>query len=76
MNAQKALRVVNLCLALDFLVVALLGVFHELVPWDLFTAVHPVAGFLLVALVATHLYLNRKWIVQTYLKKRSAKAEK
>ncbi len=76
MNAQKALRVVNLCLALDFLVVALLGIFHELVPWELFSTVHPVCGFLLVALVGIHIFLNRKWIVQTYLKKRGPKADK
>lgn len=70
MNNQKALRIVNACLAADFLVLAGFGVFNDLIPWDLFHIVHPLFGFFSIGLVALHLFLNRKWIRQSYFKKK------
>lgn len=68
MNKQKALRIVNVVLAIDFLLVALAGIFRAFIPYELFYRAHPIGGYLLAALVAVHVYLNWTWIKQNFLK--------
>ncbi len=79
MDKKKWLRVVNVLLALDFLGIAgsgiTQGVFGYPIPYELFRLAHPIGGYLLVALVATHLWLNWGWVKSTYFSKARTKAE-
>ena len=64
---QKALRIINLLLAIDFLVIAATAVFNnQIQATGLYFFFHAIPGFVLVALVITHIVLNRKWIKTTY----------
>lgn len=66
----KLLRIINVILALNLLVMATTGGLRDWIPYDVFRAIHRPAGFTLVVLVLVHLYLNRNWIKQNYLKKK------
>jgi len=68
MNKQKALKVVNAILALDFAVLILTVLFRSALPYELYQVAHPIPGYLLLVLVAAHLYLNWGWVKQNYLK--------
>ncbi|MBN2804693.1 MAG: DUF4405 domain-containing protein [Deltaproteobacteria bacterium] len=68
MNKQKMLKIVNPILALDFLMLALSGIFHEMVPYEIFEKAHPLLGFTLVILVTTHIILNWSWIASSMKK--------
>jgi len=70
----KLLRIVNVLLALNFLVSGITGVFNYWIPYDVFRAIHRPSGYLLIILILTHLYLNRNWIKQNYLKKKKKSA--
>ena len=67
-NKQKALKYVNPILAADFVLLAASGLFRSFIPYDIYRIVHPWMGYLLAALVATHIYLNWAWVKQNYLK--------
>lgn len=66
----KWLRIVNVILGLDFLMMATTGLLRDWIPYDVFRMIHKPAGYLLVFLVITHVYLNRNWIKQNYFKKK------
>lgn len=68
MNKQKALKIVNPILAVDFLLLVATVLLRPLLPYDFYRVAHPIPGVLLVALVATHIHLNWAWIKQNYLK--------
>ena len=72
----KGLKIVNVLLLVDFLVIVTTAVLHEiLIPRGIYEPLHVLPGFLLVALVAIHLILNRRWIKNTYFKKEKSKQE-
>lgn len=68
MNKQKALKVVNAVMAADFLLLILTVLFRAALPYDFYRIAHPATGFLLAALVGTHLHLNWGWVKQNYFK--------
>ena len=66
----KLLKTINLLLAVDFMILIITAILHEvLIPLGIYGPLHVIPGILLVVLVGTHLFLNRKWIKTTYLKK-------
>jgi|SaaInlStandDraft_4_1057021.scaffolds.fasta_scaffold97208_2 hypothetical protein len=68
---KKALKIVNILLAIDFIILASSGILHNLVvPTGLYPPLHIIPGFTLVTLVVIHLILNRKWIKATYFTKK------
>lgn len=62
MDKQRLLRVVNILMGIFFLVIALTGIFHELIPYAFYEKVHPAAGFIFTILAVMHLKLNWGWI--------------
>lgn len=65
------LKIINLLLAIDFLLIAVTAIFHNLiVQTGFYRSVHAYPGFVFLALVVTHLILNRKWIKTNYSKKK------
>lgn len=71
MNVKK-LRILNVFLALDFLVMAATGLLRDWIPYGVFRTIHRPAGYLLVLLIVSHVYLNWNWVRQNYLKKKKA----
>ena len=65
------LRILNPVIFILFTVQILTGLFHESIPEDLFEIFHEANGILIGVLVLFHLFLNRKWIANTYFKKKS-----
>ena len=67
----KALKVINLLLLIDFLLLGITAILNNRIQAaGLYYFVHAVPGFVFLALAATHLFLNRKWIKASYLSKR------
>ncbi len=61
------LKILNIILAADFAVIAVTASLHDIIiPSGFYEGVHVIPGFLLIALVVTHLVLNRKWIKTHY----------
>lgn len=73
MNKTSALKWINPLLALTFLVTAMGGMTRffapQLMDYELFRAIHPKFGIALVILAIMHIFLNGKWIMNTYFKK-------
>ncbi|MCK8059717.1 MULTISPECIES: hypothetical protein [unclassified Fusibacter] len=68
---MKMLKIVNAVLFIDFLLLILSVLFRPvLLSKGLYYPVHPIFGWTLVALVGSHLFLNRKWVKSTYFKKK------
>lgn len=55
MNEGKWLKAVNPILAILFAVQALTGFFHSVIPYNVFSKVHGVGGFILTLGVLLHL---------------------
>lgn len=68
MNKQKALKIVNTIMVIDFAVIAITAILHEIIiPTGIYDIVHAVPGFLLLALVIIHVYLNWAWVRKNIL---------
>lgn len=65
---MKALKVVNVLLLIDFVVVVGTAIAHKSIPYDLYQKVHVLPGLFLLVLVCIHLFFNRVWIKKTYFK--------
>lgn len=73
MKTARVLRIVNVILAVDFLIIAFTAIFHELIiPTGYYGQFHALPGFLFIILVLIHIILNRKWIKSNYLKKKES----
>ncbi len=74
MDKKRLLVPVNGLMALAFAFTALGGLVRffapDLLPYDAFRRVHPLAGILFVLLAALHIYLNGAWIRSTYFKRK------
>ncbi len=70
MQSKSVLKIVNFFLIIDFTVLGLSGILNSRIPYEIYSVVHPAAGFSFIILAALHITLNRKWIVQTYLKRK------
>lgn len=73
MDRQGLLKIVNIVLALAFLMTAVGGVVRffapDLMPYELFRAVHPLFGLAFVTLACIHIFLNFNWIKSAYMRK-------
>ncbi|MBN1981948.1 MAG: DUF4405 domain-containing protein [Chitinivibrionales bacterium] len=74
MKKSELLRITNIFLALVFVIQAGGGIIYEtigLIPYEVFSMVHGKAGYVFVALVIAHLYLNWNWIKSNILVKKN-----
>jgi len=68
---MKSLRIVNVLLGIDFLIIAVTALFNNPIQYTgYYYFVHAIPGFIFLALVLIHLYLNRRWIKNNYTKKK------
>jgi len=65
-NKKSMLRMINLLLFFNFILVATSGLWHELISHNLYEKLHVIPGFSLIALVVAHLVLNAGWIKQIF----------
>jgi hypothetical protein len=74
MNKVKALKYVNIIMAVLFVMVALPGMlqsqFPGIIDYGTFRRVHPLAGNLFVLAAIAHIYLNFNWIKANILKRK------
>ncbi len=73
MEKQRLLKIVNILLAIAFLMTATGGVVRffapDVIPYELFRSVHPIFGLTLVLLAGIHIFLNFNWIKSAYFHK-------
>lgn len=67
----KLLKIINPILAILFIGQAFSGIFHAVIPYEVFEKVHGSAGYLLAAAVTVHVVLNWNWIKVNFLRPRS-----
>lgn len=72
MNKQTALKIVNPLLGLFTLIQVITGIFHSLIPYDVFIPLHTVTGYLMAIFAGIHIYLNWNWIKANMFKKKAA----
>ena len=70
MNRKKLLKIVNICLGLLFLNMAITGLSADLIPYDIYRVVHAQVGKAFVLFAIAHITLNWGWIKNTLLKKK------
>lgn len=78
MNKQKILKLINLLLILDWLVVVLSILFYRFIPSALQGSIilyetHWIGGIIFILLTIIHFSLNFKWVKSTYFKHRKEK---
>ena len=75
MTQKKALKIVNLIIAVDFLIILLTALFNiRIYATGLYFYFHAIPGIILAVLIGLHLFLNRAWIKNTYFKKKDSAA--
>jgi hypothetical protein len=74
MTKQQLLKPVNAILACDFLCLACTAMLDDVLPREVFRRVHPMFGLILIACVASHVFLNWAWIKNTMLKRAKSAA--
>ena len=71
MKKADLLKIVNIFLALDFLIIAGTALLRDfIIETGYYRQFHAYPGFILIVLVAIHLFLNWKWVKTTYFKKK------
>lgn len=71
MSKQKALKLVNLGLALTFICVAISAILKmaDLIPEKIYGFIHVLPGLAMIVFAIIHINLNRNWINGAYFKK-------
>jgi Na+-translocating ferredoxin:NAD+ oxidoreductase RnfA subunit len=64
------LKQLNPILAIVAIVQFLSGMFSKFIPYEIFKVLHTTNGILFSIIVAIHIYLNWKWVQNTYFKKK------
>ena len=72
-NKLKLLKIINPIIGILFLGQAISGIFHEMIPYEIFGKAHGTGGYLLVAGIIVHITLNWSWIQLNFLKPRKTK---
>jgi|WetSurMetagenome_2_1015567.scaffolds.fasta_scaffold666435_2 hypothetical protein len=73
MKKPAFLKIVNLILGVDFLLLAGSGLLHLQIPYEVYSKAHPILGITLVICVVFHVILNWTWIKNALgIKKNSA----
>ncbi|HKL11375.1 MAG TPA: hypothetical protein VJ990_08005 [Clostridia bacterium] len=71
MKKNKILRIVNLLLAIDLLIIITTAAFSEYIyPTGYYRTLHVLPGTIFVALIAVHIFLNWAWIKSNYINKK------
>jgi len=74
MNKQKLLKILNLILILDFLVIVIAQLIYQFHPElngeEAVLEFHLIGGYIFVILVVIHFILNFNWIRSVYLRKK------
>lgn len=69
MKKSTALKIVNVALFINIVLLGFSGLFHASIPYETYSAVHPVFGYILCGLAVLHLILNWTWIKGVLFKK-------
>jgi hypothetical protein len=72
---QQALKIVNPIIGILFIIQAATGIFHAVIPYEVFDKLHGPVGFLLAAGVTTHIILNWNWFKSTFTKRKMPAAK-
>jgi len=71
MKKADLLKILNIILALDFIIIAGTALLRNfIIETGYYRQFHAYPGFLLIALVAVHLFLNWNWVKNTYFRKK------
>jgi Ni,Fe-hydrogenase I cytochrome b subunit len=62
MKKQQFFKPVVAVMATDFFLLASSGLLHNLIPYDTYRIVHPIYGYILIACVVIHVFLNWAWV--------------
>lgn len=65
-----ALKVINPLIGVLFIVQVGTGVFNDVIPYELFSNAHGLAGYLLSAGVVVHFILNWSWFATAFKKRK------
>lgn len=68
MKKQTVLKIINPLALVLFIIQALTGITHELIPFELFEKLHGTTGYLLVIVVMTHILFNWNWFKTAFRK--------
>lgn len=72
MKKTKALRFINVLLAIDLIIIITTAAFHgQIYPTGYYRMAHALPGTIFVMLISLHLFLNWSWIKSNYLKRKS-----
>ena len=66
---QQTLKIVNPILGALIVVQAATGIFHAVIPYEVFDKLHAPVGYLLAAVAAVHIVLNGNWFIATFAKR-------
>jgi hypothetical protein len=69
-NKQKTLKVVNPIAGVLFIIQAGTGIFHNVIPYEIFSKVHGLSGYVFAAAVAMHIILNWSWFKTAFGKRK------
>lgn len=69
MKKTKALKWMNLLLALVFLSQAASAFLRTVIPYEIFRVLHGYGGYVLLMLVLLHVALNWRWVTSQFRKK-------
>lgn len=72
---QQALKIVNPIIGILFIVQAATGIFHAVIPYEVFEKLHVPVGFLLAAGVTMHIILNWNWFESIFAKRKKPAAK-
>lgn len=67
MNKQKLLKPINMIMAADFICLAGTAMMDDVLPREIYRIVHPIFGYLFLACVVSHIFLNWNWIKSNIL---------
>jgi len=70
MKRRKALQILNVFMAIDFLILVSTAITKNF--WlerGLYQSIHALPGFLFAGMTALHLLLNREWLRKNYFSK-------
>jgi hypothetical protein len=68
LNKQKLLKPVNSMMAIDFFCLAGTALSDDIIPKDIYRVIHPIFGYVFLACVVSHVFLNWAWVKSNIFK--------
>ena len=68
---QNTLKVINPFIGILLILQAGSGIFHDLLPYEVFSTFHGLTGFVLTASVIVHIILNWNWFKTAFRKRKT-----